>query len=97
MTDMESFASIDRIEGNFVVLEVELVRAQERAEYDFLDDDQTVFVDVPKSMTAKLGEIREGDILLVTHQDGIISNIVCKDDVEKRKRVAKLEEIMSKI
>ena len=78
---MESFASIDRIEGNFVVLEVELVRAQERAEYDFLDDDQTVFVDVPKSMTAKLGEIREGDILLVTHQDGIISNIVCKDDV----------------
>lgn len=97
MTDMESFASIDRIEGNFVVLEVELVRAQERAEYDFLDDDQTVFVDVPKSMTAKLGEIREGDILLVTHQDEIISNIVCKDDVEKRKRVAKLEEIMSKI
>lgn len=97
MTDMESFASIDRIEGNFVVLEVELVRAQEREEYDFLDDDQTVFVDVPKSMTAKLGEIREGDILLVTHQDGIISNIVCKDDVEKRKRVAKLEEIMSKI
>lgn len=94
---MESFASIDRIEGNFVVLEVELVRAQEREEYDFLDDDQTVFVDVPKSMTAKLGEIREGDILLVTHQDGIISNIVCKDDVEKRKRVAKLEEIMSKI
>ncbi len=94
---MESFASIDRIEGNFVVLEVELVRAQERAEYDFLDDDQTVFVDVPKSMTAKLGEIREGDILLVTHQDEIISNIVCKDDVEKRKRVAKLEEIMSKI
>lgn len=82
---MESFASIDRIEGNFVVLEVELVRAQERAEYDFLDDDQTVFVDVPKSMTAKLGEIREGDILLVTHQDEIISNIVCKDDVEKRK------------
>ena len=94
---MESFASIDHIEGNFVVLEVELVRAQERAEYDFLDDDQTVFVDVPKSMTAKLGEIREGDILLVTHQDEIISNIVCKDDVEKRKRVAKLEEIMSKI
>lgn len=94
---MESFASIDRIEGNFVVLEVELVRAQERAEYDFLDDDQTVFVDVPKSMTAKLGEIREGDILLVTHQDEIISNIFCKDDVEKRKRVAKLEEIMSKI
>ena len=94
---MESFASIDRIEGNFVVLEIELVRAQEREEYDFLDDDQTVFVDVPKSMTAKLGEIREGDILLVTHQDGIISNIVCKDDVEKRKRVAKLEEIMSKI
>lgn len=94
---MESFASIDRIEGDFVVLEVELVRAQERAEYDFLDDDQTVFVDVPKSMTAKLGEIREGDILLVTHQDGIISNIVCKDDVEKSKRVAKLAEIMSKI
>lgn len=92
---MESFASVDRLEGDYVVLEVELIRAQEREEDSFLDDELTVIVDVPVSMTAKLGDIHEGDVLLVTHEDGIISNIVCKDDVEKRRRLSRLSEIMS--
>ena len=94
---MESFASVDRIEGNYIILEVELIRAQGRDEDSFLDDDLTVMVDVPVSMTAKLGNIHEGDVLLVTQEDGIISNIVCKDDVEKRRRLSRLSEIMSKI
>ena len=83
---MISYASVDRIEGNFYVCEVELVPlAQRRAE--ILEDDQIIFIDIPTEKANKLLCIEEGDILIVEHNGTEVFSILGKSDSEKERRI----------
>lgn len=91
--EMISFASVDRIEGNFYVCEVELIPTAERGLVDFLEDDQTTFMDVPISKAQQILPIVEGDILLVEHNGTEISSILGKCDIEKERRIKFLSSL----
>lgn len=84
---MISYASVDRIEGNFYVCEVELVTTEERKKVDFLEDDQTTFIDVPISKAQQILPVVEGDILLVEHNGTDVSSILGKCNAEKERRI----------
>lgn len=83
---MISYASIDRIEGNIAVCEVELVDIYESLKIDF-DKKETITVDIPMYfIEALIGKVEEGDILIVDNKENGICWIYGKDNVEKQRR-----------
>ena len=91
---MKSYASIDRIEGKFAVCEVELISVEERNAEEYVPYD-TEFMDVSlESIPISLGQVKDGDILLVEHDGENITSIYCKDEMEKARRLELLREMM---
>lgn len=93
---MKSYASIDRIEGEYAVCEVELVDTINSkvlsAKYK-----ETRMVDFSmNAITNCIGNIKEGDIIVVEQNDGIILVIYGKDEEEKQRRIDLLKSIMKK-
>ena len=89
---MKSYASIDRIEGKFAVCEVELISVEERNAEEYVPFD-TEFIDVPlKNIPATLGQVKDGDILVVEHDGKNITSIYYKDEMEKARRIELLRE-----
>ncbi len=80
---MNSYASIDRIEGNMAVCEVELVHMSRSRQSKFACK-PTRMMDFPVSRFTS--NIEEGDIFVVEHDGKGISRILFKDDVEKNRR-----------
>ena len=92
---MTSFASIDRIEGEFAVLEVELLPFEESRANDF-DDKETVMMNVElQQIPSDFGEVNEGDILVVEHDGQSVSLVYYKDDEEKARRIELLRRMWS--
>ena len=84
---MKSYASIDSIEGKFAVCEVELLPVDESKPEDFTVKD-TVMIDVLlQEIPASLGQVKDGDILVVEHDEESVISIYCKDDEEKARRL----------
>lgn len=93
---MKSYASIDRIEGKYAVCEVELVDTINSkvlsSKYK-----ETRMVDFSmNAITNCIGNIKEGDIIVVEQNDGIILVIYGKDEEEKQRRIDLLKSIMKK-
>ena len=92
---MTSFASIDRIEGETVVVEVELLPFEE-SHANYFDDKETVMMDVAlQQIPSDFGEVNEGDILVVEHDGQSVSLVYYKDDEEKARRVELLKRMWS--
>ncbi len=84
---MISFASIDRIEGKFAVCEVELIIASDSKPEDFATKD-TAMMDVSlERFPVFMGKPQEGDIFLVEHDSKNVTNVYCRCEEEKKKRL----------
>lgn len=91
---MRSYASVDRIEGKFAVCEVELISLKARNAEEYVPYD-TEFMDVHlKDIPTTLGNVRDGDILVVEHDGENITSIYYKDEMEKARRLELLREMM---
>lgn len=91
---MKSYAAIDRIEGKFVVCEVELIPVEESIDLSVFEK-ETEMLDVElEQITQICGNTQEGDIILVEHDSNHIINVYGKDDTEKQRRIKLLEKIM---
>lgn len=91
---MISYASIDRIEGEYAVCELELVDVMESKKMDF-EDKETAMVDIPMTELELYAKgAREGDILIVKHNNGDVVTVYCRDYAEKQRRIKMLQEIM---
>ena len=94
---MISYASVDRIEDNFAVCEVEMVDIKDSRNKDDYDID-TQMIDIPLSFANnQIDQIQEGDILIVLQDDGKVLWIYCKDDKEKQRRLDVLKGLKQKI
>lgn len=92
---MTSYASIDRIEENYAVCEVEMMELEESRKTDFGTRD-TIMVDIPvhKILEVIGREPEEGDIIVVEHEGETI-NLICYEDVnEKTRRIQQIIAIM---
>ena len=90
---MISYASIDRIEGQLVVCEVELIPFEESRPEDFKTKD-TVMMYIPLSeFPANYGNVNEGDAWVVKHDNECVECVLYKDEAEMARR----HEILRKI
>lgn len=87
---MISYASIDRIEGKWVVCEVELLPFEESKPEDFAIKD-TAMMDVLLSRFSN--EVEEGDIFVVEHNNENVIAVCFKDEDEKTRRYEILKTI----
>lgn len=91
---MISYASIDRIEGKYAVCELEFVDIIESKKINF-EDKETEMVDIPLTeLEICAREAKEGDILIVKHNNGKEIIVLSIDYAEKHRRIKKLREIM---
>ena len=92
---MKSYASVDRFEGAFAVCEVELNDTEDSRMLD-ASQKETTMVDIPMmEIGICLGcEVEEGDIIIVEHEDGYVTNVYCKDDEEKQRRIKRIREML---
>ena len=89
---IESYAAVDRIEGEFVVLEVESYSITQNAQVPFRDR-RTFMAEVPKfTMLTVVEEIREGDVIVVKHCPEEVRPIRFAPE-EKERRIAFLRSL----
>ena len=94
---MKSYAAVDRIEGKYVVCEVELVKAEESANLR-ASEKETEMVDILlENVVSSVGEVQESDILVVEYEKGEVTHIYGKDDKEKERRAEIIRKIMEKL
>ena len=94
---MRSYASVDRIEGKYTVLEVELLDTETSKITPFRDK-ETIMVDVlTETIKNVIEEFEEGDIIVLEHEDEIINTFYEKDDNEKQRRIDILKAIMEQV
>lgn len=94
---MRCYASIDRIERNFAVFEVDLFLLEdEECKLIGHEITDTVMVDIPlQEIPADIGEVGEGDILIVEYEkEEGVTTIYSKDEEEKARRLKLLKELM---
>ena len=80
---MRSYLSVDRIENDYAVCELELIDIETSRQTDPWDR-ETQMVDIPIQF---LNDVNEGDILQVEHCGEVIERIIGIDMEEKRRRV----------
>ena len=80
---MRSYLSVDRIENDYAVCELELIDIETSQQTDPWDR-ETPMVDIPIQF---LNDVNEGDILQVEHYGEVIERIIGIDMEEKRRRV----------
>ena len=94
---MKSYAAVDRIEGKYVVCEVELVKAEESANLR-ASEKETEMVDILlENVVSSIGEVQESDILVVEQEEGKVTHIYGKDYKEKERRAEIIRKIMEKL
>ena len=85
---MKSYASVDRLEGSYVVFEVEFVEIENSHIVEYLEKD-TEIMNAPLYEALKVAKsVSEGDIFVVEHTSRDITEIYYKDNDEKSKRIA---------
>ena len=93
---MRCFASIDRIEGKFAVSEVNVFLLEDE-ELQVIGHEMTdcPMADIPlQQIPDEIGEVNEGDILVVEYDGKNVTKVYCKDDEEKARRLKLLKEVM---
>lgn len=91
---MKSYASIDRIEGNFAVCELEMIGVEDSRPEDYAIK-ETEMVEISlETLISQLSEVFEGDIIVVEHENGELIDICCKDDKEKERRIQLICKIL---
>lgn len=98
---MRSFVSIDRIEGDFAVCEIELISVEESIFTDPFDK-ETEMLDVPvKFIRHFINEepIEEGDIFIVEYdkEANEILWVYKRDDEERNRRLEIIQKLINKI
>ena len=94
---MKSYATIDRIEGKYVVCEVEYVDIEQSQKLKFKEK-RTGVIDIPReTITSAIGEVKEGDILVVEHEEDELTSIYGKDDKEKQRRIDIIRKIIESL
>lgn len=88
---MTSYASIDRIEGNWAICEVELLPFDESRPEDFAIKD-TAMIDVLLDQFSD--NVEEGDIFVVEHDGENVTLIYYKDEKERFRRLELLKKII---
>lgn len=91
---MKSFASIDRINHNIAICEVENLAVEYSRTEDFAKK-ETIMMDISlDEIVSVVGTICEGDIIVTEHNGEAITKVYCKDDQEKQRRINCLNAIM---
>lgn len=89
---MISYGYIDRIEGKFAVCEVECIPFEESRPEDFKSKD-TVMMDIPLDKFPEcMGNVSEGDIWVVNHDNEDVIGVYYKDEEEKARRLEILNQ-----
>lgn len=93
---MKSYAAIDRVEGAYAVLEVEMIDTENSNSEDYFDH-ETQMVEVPLEVIENaVGVLGENDILEVEHDgNGVVSIVYSKAEEEKARRNAVYDKIMN--
>lgn len=87
---MISYLTVDRVEGNCAVCELELIDVEEIQNTEYKDR-ETQMIDI---MVYYLGnDIKKGDVLLVEHYGEVIVKVLGKDEREKQRRIEALKKI----
>jgi len=90
---MKSYASVDRIEKDFVVCEVELVPVHNSKKKSFNEKNTAMCEISIEEFMRCFHDVKEGDILVVEHDTVNVSFVYRKDDNEKQRRIAILKNI----
>jgi len=94
---MKSYAAIDRFEGKYAVCIVEYVDIEESLKMKF-SEKRVEEIDIPKiEIVNAIEEVKEGDILVVEHEEDEIICICSKDDNEKQRRNDIIREIIKSL
>ena len=92
---MISYASVDRIEGEFAVCEVELISFDESKPEDF-ETKETVMIDIPLDDFPEIfGGPKEGDVWVIEHDTECVQWVYYKDEEEMARRLEILNQILS--
>lgn len=91
---MRSYASIDRIEGKFAICEVEMIEVDNSKAEDFSEKETEMMDVLLEVIYSSVGNVEEGDILIVEHNENDVTEVYCKDEEEKKRRVAILQELL---
>ena len=91
---MKSYASIDRIEGKFAVCEVEMIEIENSKPEDYCEKETKMMNILLEKITTSIGNIDEGDILVVEHNEEEVTEVYCKDEEEKQRRIAVLKKLL---
>lgn len=90
---MKSYAIVDRIEGKFAVCELEMLEVEQSRPEDFAQK-ETVMVDILSEFICSIvGELYEGDVLVVEHDDENVTSIYYKDNAEKARRIELIKQL----
>lgn len=91
---MRCYASVDRIEGKYAVCEVEM-HFLEESRQEGEARTETVVLDISlQKIPSDIGEVEEGDILVIECDEKGVTDIYCKDEKEKERRLELLKLIM---
>ena len=90
---MISYISIDRIEGDFVVCELEMIELEDSRPEDY-ETKETKMVMVPMKEFSDFQFVKEGDIFVVIHEGENVMAICYKDDKQKAKRIEIMKTIL---
>ena len=93
---MKSYASVDRIEENFVVCEVEEIEVKNSRTADYFQKETTMMSVLLETVEKNLGDIQEGDIIVIEHDGKNITDVYYKDEAEKQRRISILKQILGK-
>lgn len=93
---MKSYASVDRIEGKYAVCEVELLPVEESKPENFATKDCEMMDISLQEISADIGEVKEGDILVIEHDGQNVTCVYCRNEAEKARRLEVLKSIMSR-
>lgn len=89
---IESYAAVDRIEGEFVILEIESYSITQNFEVPF-SERRTFMAEVPKfTILSAIEEIHEGDLIVVAHCPAEIRPLRLAPE-EKARRIAFLNSL----
>lgn len=91
---MKSYASIDRIEEKFAVCELEMIEIENSRPEDYCEKETKMLNIQLEKITANVESIKEGDVLVVEHNGEEVTEVYCKDEEEKQRRVAIITELL---
>ena len=92
---MKSYATIDHIEGDYAVCELELIEAQTSNSVDYFYHDTTM-MEIPMKLITEQGiDVSEWEILVVEHDGKNVTHIYEKSEEERIRRIEAFNKMMN--